>query len=171
MHIALLVSAALAGGEGWAQQVDALLAPWTRDDAPGGAVAVLERGQPAWTRAFGMADLAAGRPMTPQTPCYLASLAKPFTAACAVLAARDGALDLDASLLELFPELPQGHGAATLRQCLHHRSGVPDLYDATIGADLDPGVLASNAAAIGLLRRLPALSFPPGSEFLYSNSG
>jgi CubicO group peptidase (beta-lactamase class C family) len=162
----------LAGpGDDLAGSVDSLVARWDSADSPGGAIAVRWDGEPALVRTFGMADLEAGLPVSAETPFYLASLAKPFTAACAMHASRAGALDLDASVLELFPELPESYRAATLRHCLHHRSGIPDVYDAAIGADLGAEVVASNAAAIELLTRLPHLNFEPGARFLYSNSG
>jgi CubicO group peptidase (beta-lactamase class C family) len=169
--IALVLLAAAAPSDELAERVDALLARWNRADAPGGAVAVLRAGEPVLVRAFGLADLEAERPVTEHTPFYLASLAKPFTAACAVRAAQAGELDLDASVRELFPELPEGYRAATLRHCMHQRSGIPDVYDVAIAADLGPEGVGSNAKAIELLARLPGPDFEPGSSVRYCNSG
>ena len=169
--LAFAVLAVCGGRDDLTERVDALVSRWDRADSPGGAVAVLRDGEPVLTRTFGMADLEAERPVAGDTPFYLASLAKPFTAACAVHASRAGKLDLDASVLEVFPELPESYRAATLRHCLHHRSGIPDVYDVAIGADLGAEAVRSNAAAVELLTRLPHLSFEPGERFLYSNSG
>jgi CubicO group peptidase (beta-lactamase class C family) len=153
------------------QGLDELLAPWVAEDAPGGAVAVLRPGEEPLLRVFGLANLEPARPVTADTLFYLASTAKPFTAACVVRAAREGELDLDASVRELFPELPETCAPATLRHCLQHRSGIPDVYDAAIALDLGPEAVSSNAAAIERIARLPAPAFEPGSRFLYSNSG
>lgn len=165
------LAAARADRRDLAAEVAALVAPWDREDSPGGAVAVLRGEELLLSRAFGMADLAARRPNEAATPFYLASLAKPFTAACVAHAALAGKLDLDASVRELFPELPEAHGAATLRHLLQHRSGIADVYDAAIVLDLGPEAVRSNAAALELLTHLPRLAFRPGERFLYSNSG
>ncbi|MFT5151102.1 MAG: CubicO group peptidase (beta-lactamase class C family), partial [Planctomycetota bacterium] len=171
MHLSLLALATVCTGDSWIQAAEAALAPFDRKDAPGGAVAVLVDGNAVWTFTYGMADLESDLAVTRESRFYFASLAKPFTAACVVHAATHSGLELDSSLHELFPELPESYGAATLRHCLHHRSGIPDVYDATIGAELDHSVIASNANAIELLGQLPNLTFSPGSSFLYSNSG
>lgn len=160
-----------AGGGDLEQGLDELISVLDRGDTPGGAVAILRAGEPDFVRTFGMADLAEQRPITADTPFYIASLAKPFTAACAVHAAEAGKLDLDASLRDTFPELPEAYAPATLRQCLSHRAGVLDIYDVAIGMDLGAEAVASNATALEILTLLPQLNFEPGSQFLYSNSG
>lgn len=169
--VLLAATAATTPTDELAERVDGRIARWNRADSPGGAVAVLRDGLPVLVRVFGSADLEAERLVTEHTPFYLASLAKPFTAACAMRAAQAGELDLDATVRELFPELPEGYGAATLRHCMHQRSGIPDVYDVAIAADLGPEALGSNAKAIELLARLPGPDFAPGSSVRYSNSG
>lgn len=154
-----------------ARAVDEVLTRWDRDDGPGGAVAILRDGRPVLQRTFGLADLEAGRPVTERTPFYIASLAKPFTAACALHAARTGLLDLDASLLERFPELPAEFQPITLRQAMHHRSGIADVYDVAVATDRGPNAVRSNSAALALIARLGGPDFAPGSRFRYSNSG
>lgn len=147
------------------------LAPFNAEGAPGAIVAVLRDAQPVAVYSFGLAQLDSPREIGRSTPFYLASLAKPFTAAAVVLAADEGALDLDSSVRELFPELPASYEPATLRHLIHHASGIPDVYDAAIIADLGQKAVADNAAAIQLLTHLPRLCFPPGQRMLYSNSG
>ena len=146
-----------------------LVRAWQREGAPGAVLGVLRDGEIALVQCFGAADLAAGRPNAVDTPFYVASLAKPFTAACVLHAAARGAFDLDASVTQLFPELPPTYAAATVRQLISHRSGVPDVYDAAVACDLGLAPVRSNTAAVGLLARLPRLAFTPGTRMLYSN--
>ena len=47
---------------------------------PGLAVAVIDGGKLAWTRAYGVADAGSGRPLTPDTLFQAASISKPVTA-------------------------------------------------------------------------------------------
>ncbi|MFT5478995.1 MAG: CubicO group peptidase (beta-lactamase class C family), partial [Planctomycetota bacterium] len=169
--IALLLPLLFTPANDLGPLVDAAIARWDRPNSPGGAVAVVEGDELVFLKTFGAARLLPQQPITGSTPMYLASLAKSFTAACAVHAARAGKLDLDAPLTATFPELPEAYGASTLRDCLHHRSGVVDVYDLSILADLGREASLSNDAAIELLTRVPQLSTVPGERFLYSNSG
>lgn len=139
--------------------------------APGAVVCVVRDGQLVASHAVGVASVESGEAITTSTPFYIASLAKPFTAATVVLAAAQGKVELDVPVRELFPELPESYAPATIRHLLHHASGIPDVYDTAIGADLGRAALRDNASAIELLTRLPRLSFAPGERFLYSNSG
>ena len=62
--------------------------------APGMAVSVAVGDWVAYARGFGVADLASGRPVTDDTPFYIASSTKSLTATAAAVAAARGELDL-----------------------------------------------------------------------------
>lgn len=63
---------------------------------PSVSVAVADRGEVVHAAAYGTADLATGRPATPDTVYGLASITKPMTATAVCHAADEGLLDLDA---------------------------------------------------------------------------
>lgn len=140
-------------------------------NAPGGIVGVLRDGKPIAVHAFGFADVAAQRAIDATTPFYIASTAKQFTAACVAHAAAAGKLALDDSITKHVPGLPEAYRGVTLRHLMHHRSGVKDIYELVIALDLGRDAIASNTAAVDVLRRIPELDFAPGERFLYSNSG
>lgn len=158
----------------FAAVMDAFVAE-TLDDlgaVPGVAVAVVKGGEIVYERGFGDADREAGVMVTPQTPFYIASATKPFTALATVLLDRQGALDLDASLQALFPDVtfaPEVRAdAVTVRHLLSHTHG---LENAPIGF---------RAAFTGehtpeTMRTLLALSEPneeaPLGTFDYTNVG
>jgi len=62
---------------------------------PGASVAVVEDGAVAWARAFGVADLTSGRPVTPATLFQAQSITKTLTALATVklLGGKEIALD------------------------------------------------------------------------------
>src|SRR5215210_3921593 len=64
----------------FAAQVDSVFAPWRGEDRPGCAVGVSQRGRVVLERAYGMADLESGTPMTTATVVHAASIAKQVTA-------------------------------------------------------------------------------------------
>lgn len=168
----LLFAGAAAGMDDELERgVEALVADWDREDSPGGIVAVLHRGEPVLVRPFGMADLDGERPNASDTPFYIASMAKQFTAACVAHAAVADHFSLDDPLREHFPELPATLDGVRLHHLVHHRSGILDVYDLVIGADLGPEAVASNATAVKVLARTRVVNFRPGEQFLYSNSG
>nr|WP_318552166.1 serine hydrolase domain-containing protein [Kitasatospora fiedleri] len=88
------------------------------------SVAVAAGEELVLARAYGWADVAAGRAATPGTAYGLASTTKAFTALAVCLAADRGLLDLDAPLPGRFERT-----APTARQLLRHRGGFPAYYD------------------------------------------
>jgi CubicO group peptidase (beta-lactamase class C family) len=62
---------------------------------PGVSVAFFDHGQIAWTRAYGLADVASKKPVTPDTLFQAASISKPVTALAALRLVQDGKLGLD----------------------------------------------------------------------------
>ncbi|WP_158621263.1 serine hydrolase [Dyella dinghuensis] len=51
-----------------------MFAKWNRSDTPGAAVEVIKDGKVVYRRAFRMADIEQGRPVTPSTTFHVASL-------------------------------------------------------------------------------------------------
>ena len=66
---------------------------------------------------------------TPLTPFHVASVSKQFTAASIVLLAQDGKLSLDDDVRKHIPEVPDFGATITLRQMIHHTSGLRDQWD------------------------------------------
>ncbi len=62
---------------------------------PGVSVAFFDHGQIIWTKAYGLADVAAKKPVTPETLFQAASISKPVTALAALRLVQEGKLNLD----------------------------------------------------------------------------
>ena len=109
-----------------------------------------------------------GTPFGPGSLVYAASLAKQLTGACAALLEREGLLDVEASVREWLPELPEWSEQVRVRHLLHHTSGLPNAWPRMeVAGETDwtsPGVLAALAAT-------PRLDREPGSAYAYSNEG
>jgi len=102
----------------------------TEHHVPGCAAAVILNARLAWSAGFGMADLDAGLPMTPDTLLNIGSVTKTVTATGVLQLVEQGRLDLDADVQTIVgfgvrnprhPERP-----ITIRQLLTHRSSVMD---------------------------------------------
>lgn len=135
---------------------------------PGLALGIVHDGHPVHLRGFGRADQS-GRAFTPQTPFFIGSNSKSFTALAVMPLAEAGELDLDAPVQRYISWFrvadPEASALITVRHLLNQTSGL------TEGA----GRAATLAAGMHLLepavRALATtrLARPPGAAFEYSN--
>jgi D-alanyl-D-alanine carboxypeptidase len=92
----------------------------------------------AWSGAAGIANRDARLPMRPDSPIYIASVTKLFTAAAIMRLYEQGAVSLDDPMAKYLPkELIRGinvyhgkdySGDITIKELLSHRSGIADYY-------------------------------------------
>lgn len=164
-------AAAAADTPGLAPRIDVLFADWNRSDAPGAAVAVVQNGRIVYENAFGMADLERGVALTPRSVFEIGSISKQFTAMCILLLELDGVLSLDDDVRKHLPEMPAYERPITLRHLLHHTSGIRDVETLIPLAGMPYVNYYTDARLLELITRQKGLNFPPGDEYLYSNSG
>ena len=75
--------------------------------------------------ASGLADRAAREPLTPHHLFRIASCTKTYVAACLLLLAQEGTVDLDEPIVRWFPGMPKA-AQLPVRILLNHRSGLPE---------------------------------------------
>jgi CubicO group peptidase (beta-lactamase class C family) len=130
---------------------------------PGAALGVLQDGR--------ITDVAAGvlsrRTLveaTPDSVFNLGSITKVWTATLVMQLVDEGAVELDAPVAKVLPELGDLGASITVRQLLSHTSGLDDLYlDTGRGDDCVERLVAR-------LRELPPVR-PAGALFSYCNAG
>ena len=97
---------------------------------PGVSVAFFEGGEVVWTRAYGLADVEGGVPVTPETRFQAASISKPVAATAALDLVEGGRLALDGDVNETLTswQVPASAHTAdqpvTLRGLLTHTAGL-----------------------------------------------
>jgi CubicO group peptidase (beta-lactamase class C family) len=153
-----------------AARVDALLAPFAGDHAPGIAVMVLRDDKVLYTGTRGMADVEHGVRIGPRTAFDLASMSKQFTGMLAMLLHQEGRLDYDAPVARWLPALSRFGPALTVRHLLTHTAGLPDYY-ARLAAASPAATFATNRQALDLLATWGNPVFAPGDRFEYSDAG
>jgi len=151
--------------------IDKIFATWDTRDSPGCALGIYKDGAIVYERGYGMADLEHDIAIAPDTPFYVGSVSKHFTAFAAALAIQQGKVGLDAPIRTYLPELPDYAGTITVRQLVHHTSGLRDFYTLLSIAGRRQDELYDNPAVLRLAARQKALNFAPGSDYLYSNTG
>ena len=153
-------------------RVDAIFAPWTERNTPGCSVAVMRGGELLFAKGYGAANLEYDIPITPSTVFHVASVSKQFTALALALLVAEGKVSWDDDIRRYVPELPDFGTPITLRQLAHHTSGIRDQWALLQMAGWRwGGDVIRQADVLDLLSRQTALNFPPGSDYVYSNSG
>ena len=152
-------------------RVDEILQPWDLPDAPGLALGVLDSGEVVYRRSLGLANLELDLPITPSTVFQAASLSKQFTGVAIALLADRGQVSLDDEVQRYLPEVPEFGHPITLRQLLHHTSGLRDQWELLLLAGWNYEDLVTQEHVWSLVKRQRTLNFTPGSEYLYTNTG
>jgi CubicO group peptidase (beta-lactamase class C family) len=160
------------------QDVSALFAAKSVDNTtPGCAVGVIENGQWALLKSYGMANLEHDIPITSQSIFRTGSLGKQFTATAIALLVEEGKLDLDADIHAYLPDLVDYGHKVTIRQMIHHVSGIPD-YEEGLPAlktadgenlELENKDYLSIQEFYERAKTIPLFA-PPETEFAYSNT-
>jgi CubicO group peptidase (beta-lactamase class C family) len=165
--VSFVVAVLLVGMPAYAQdktgEIDRIFG-WATPNAPGCSVAVSQHGKPFVNRAYGLADLERGVPLSPGSIFDAGSLRKQFVAAAVLLLVGEGRLSLSDDVRKYIPELPDYGHKITLDHMLTHTSGLRDWTGLMPLAGGDPDALT-------LILRQRGLNFAPGEEWAYSNSG
>ncbi|WP_245838615.1 cyclic peptide export ABC transporter [Marininema halotolerans] len=154
----IATSTAFAAGEQAAlstkekHQIDAFIEEqMDQGKIPGLAVVVVKGGHAVYKKGFGLADVQANQPVTPQTLFEIGSNSKAFTAVAIYQLANKGLIDLNKPVSHYLPwfqmrytgvyqgEKINGKVPITISQLLHHTSGIPfhTIGDIPIATDGD----------------------------------
>ena len=136
-----------------------------------GAVIVQRGDKRLLAQSWGLADRTGHTPITLDTPMFLASAGKMFTAVAVLQLVDAGKIALDAPISRYLQDYPNVEMAkVTIRQLLSHRGGTGDI-----------GILGrndgANRATVRTIDDIVRLNdnrgpdFPPGSKADYSNYG
>lgn len=153
------------------KKIDHLFAQWNGAATPGYTIGVVRNDSLLYAKGYGMSNLEYDIPNTPETIFHMASISKQFTAYSIVLLARQGKLSLDDDIRKYLPWFPDLKEKITIRNLLHHTSGIRDQWQllAIAGTRIDDVITQDHI--IKVLSRQQALNFKPGAEYSYSNSG
>jgi CubicO group peptidase (beta-lactamase class C family) len=153
------------------RQVEQIFKHYTGNEAPGCAVGVFEGGKVKFARGYGAADISNGKPLTPSTVFYAASVSKQFTVLAAALLVEQGRLRFEDDVRRWIPELPDYGTPITVGMLVHHTSGIRDflgLFDLAGFNDYDR---LDVPAVLRMLTRQRGINFTPGTKYSYSNGG
>ena len=165
-HTARAASAGLGPAE--KARVDAAMEHLVQGGVPGVELAVVRDGQVVYAQGYGFADVAARRPIKPDTPMEVGSMTMQFTAAAVLQLVEAGKLSLDDKLGKYIPEYILGRDI-TLRQLLKLEGGVPDYF----WQDEVGGRIFTQKPSFDRVLNLfedHKLEFTPGTRWAFNNS-
>lgn len=143
-----------------------------RHHVPGLSVAVTDAEGLLFAEGFGEGDLAAHRPVTPETRFLWFSMSKIATATAAMVLVDAGQLDLDAPVDEVVPGFRFRRGARPVtRQLLNHTSGAGNPLPLRWILPADSSADDARATAASILARHERPRRAPGGPSRYSNIG
>jgi CubicO group peptidase (beta-lactamase class C family) len=143
----------------------------SRLNVPGAALAIVEHDQIVHQQGFGEARPRGTAP-SPQTPFFVGSITKSFTALALMQLVEAGKVDLDAPIQRYLPWFrvadPQASTQISARHLLNQTSALPTGpgWEAMADSDPSPGAGERQARALATLE----LTRPVGSAFEYSNT-
>lgn len=134
---------------------------------PSLALAVIRDGKVVKQKAYGLANIELNVPATTDTLYQIASTTKTFTAAAIMELVEEGKLSLDDKAAKWLPEIPAAWSGVTVRHCLTHTSGLPDIVVDPCSLKL---IADTRAEALEKLAGMPVLS-KPGETWSYNQTG
>ncbi len=140
---------------------------------PGAAIVIVSRDKTDWIAGIGKADVAANRPVTPDTLFRLGSVSKGIVALAALQLQEAGKLKLTDTVRQWVPDVAfvnpwEATHPVRLVHLMEHTSGFDEMHLREYALD-DPAKTLTDALAYGASSRV--CRWPPGTRMAYCNSG
>jgi D-aminopeptidase len=148
-----------------------LLAPFEQARGPGMTIGVLQDDELIVHRSSGFANFELSVPIGPETIFRIASVSKQFTCAAILRLAADGKLHLEGDIRDWLPPLPDLGQRITLDHLMRNTSGIRDMLEVMRLGGIDLDHPCTEDDLLDGICRQRTLNFPPGTRYIYSNSG
>jgi len=153
------------------REIEALVEQKINRDGPGVAILVSRNGVPLRTSGYGLADMKAGTPITPDSLFDLASVSKQMTGVAILTLVEKGKLKLERPVADYVNDfnVPVNGRPITVNDLLHHVSGLADYTsDDWDGSDDEFAALTNEGHLKWLNGTKPRRA--PGVKYEYNNS-
>ena len=168
LFVLFLLTSPMAQAQELNSKFDELLNARYGGERPGAAALIIKGEDVIYRKAFGMANLELGVPMTPDQVFEIGSITKQFTAVAILMLLEQGKLSLDDEITKFIPDYPTQDQSITIHHLLNHTSGIKSYTSMDIMSiarkDMTPTEL------IDYFKNEP-MDFKPGEQYRYNNSG
>jgi CubicO group peptidase (beta-lactamase class C family) len=152
-------------------EIEALLAPYSRTDRPGVVVGVAHQGRPVFRKGYGLANVELPVTLSPSIRIRIGSTTKHFCCLAIMLLAEDGRLSPQDSLRKHLPELKRWAESVTIAAAMSHTGGVRCSLDILTATSAIMSRPLAHEEQVRLLAKLETANFAPGESWMYSNGG
>jgi CubicO group peptidase (beta-lactamase class C family) len=150
------------------EQLDNAFSTRFKNEGIGCATLIAKNGKIIYKKAFGMADLELNVAMTTDHVFRIGSITKQFTAVAILQLMEKGLLKLNDNINKFIPDYPEYGRSITIENLLTHTSGIKNLTEIKdLEVKKNPYTLEE---LMNVFKNQPT-DFPPGTKYLYSNSG
>jgi len=151
-------------------QIDKIFKPWDKDNSPGVAVGIVEKGELIFAKGYGMSNLEHNIPIKPNSVFDIASVSKQFCGMAIGILIQEGKLTEEDDIRKYLPDFPEYGKPITVGNLLHHTSGIRDWPTLLLAAGFQFDDVISFDHLVNIIYNQKELSFETGSESVYSNS-
>lgn len=169
--VALINLCTIAHAQSTNDKIDQLFNDLNIGTKPGCVLSIQKKGKTIYSNSFGLQNMQNDVKISDSTLFNIGSVSKQFTAAGIVLLHNRGHLTFDDPIKKFLPELSSPLDNITIRQLLHHTSGIRSTPEFFGLAGWNEDQIITTADDYQFLCRQTATNFTPGSQFMYSNSG
>jgi CubicO group peptidase (beta-lactamase class C family) len=152
-----------------AQKCDSMFSSYK--DKPGVAVLIVRDGKIAFEKGYGLANLEYNIPVTPVTVFDIASVSKQFTGYAISTLIQQRKLSPDDDIHKYLPEMPDFGKKITIRNLIHHTSGLRDWPEGLHAAGWRWEEAFAWNDIMRFVKLQKELDFEPGTRYQYSNTG
>jgi D-aminopeptidase len=152
-------------------QVDSLFARWATRNSPGAVVSVVRHGEEIHRGFYGMADLANEVSLSARSVVRIGSQTKQFTVLLLLMLEAEGKLSLTDDVRGHLPWLPHYPKTVTLHHLAAHVGGLRDYLEMMVVGGQILETPSSDVDARNIIRSIESVSFLPGEDFVYCNTG
>ena len=149
------------------ERIDKAVSSIFNENTPGMTLLIAQGDEILVRKAYGMADIAAGRKAVPEDNFVIASNSKQFTCFAIRMLEAEGKLDINETIERFFPDFPDYVKKVTIKDLMIHQSGIKEYYDEdrwklTVEADTD--------RMLEIIKDFGGLQFEPHQRWSYCNS-
>lgn len=152
------------------ETIDSWLANLNQSGKFNGAVLLAKSGDVKFEKYYGSNGDNNSEQINSNSSFNLASVSKQFTAMGIVVLKSKSLLEYDDEISKFIPELEFYEGV-TIKNLLHHTSGIPDYLSLVMKRRVGEGLLTVSEMISLYTKEKPKLNFNPGEKFEYSNTG
>ena len=149
-------------------KVDSIFTSHYNAKSPGGAFAIINKGEVVFKKTLGLANIEHQVPISDTTVFNIASNSKQLTTLLALILEEEGKLSFQDDIRIHLPELGSLPFNITIKQLTNHTHGLPNVDELAQLKGIDR---ITHDEVLNMLFNIKQFNFIPGDDYQYNNTG